>query len=154
MGLLERLKAGVNNTRSVLFLGETLTLRVLSEAELQQCRSGAEQVRGSLGLDDETVMLETVLRQLYKAVTDSEGKALSETFDSFKAAISRSEREYLVDQYLELEQECSPCPEMLTVPEYEQLKEEVKKSPDMLLSPSSIALLKKLTAYLASQQRN
>jgi hypothetical protein len=126
----------------------------LSEADLQQCRAAAERDRSRLSLDDDAVILETVLRQLYKAAADREGAPIADTFDGFKAVINRAEREYLVDAYLDLEVERSPRPETLTQAEYEGLTEEVKKSPNMLLNRSSIALLKKLTVYLAGLPPN
>ncbi len=150
--LLERLKAGTSNTTTVQFLGEDVTIRILSEAELQQCRAVGMKVIEAAELDDEALMVEIALQQLYLAVSDADGNRLAKTYAAFKALLSRSEREYLVGEYLELERACSPSLTTMTDEEFQALEMEVKKTPDLLLNASGIDLLKKLCRYLAGRQ--
>lgn len=148
---LERLKAGVSNSRPVTLHRGKLTMRVLSEAELLRCRADALAFVRKYELDEEALMVDNVLRQLYVSLTDEEGKPLGRTVDDFKAGLTRAEREVLVAEYLELERECAPDLDAMTEEEFERLAEEVKKNPAMLLSPSSTDLLRRLGRYLASR---
>jgi hypothetical protein len=149
---LERLKAGVANSRPVTLHGEILTLRVLTEAELLKCRADALAFIRKQELDEESLLVDNVLRQLYLALSDGEGNRLAPTVVAFKERLTRGEREYLVAEYLELERECAPDLDAMGEEEFEGLVEEVKKNPDMLLSPSSTDLLRRLLRYLACRQ--
>lgn len=150
--LLEKLKAGVNNRRTVPFHGAALTMRVLSESELQLCRSDAMEHAARLKLDDEGLYNEISLRQLFSCLTDPEGRRLAESMDSFRQHMSRTDREYLIDEYLALEKECSPSLEKMTEDEFAAILEDAKKNPDSLLSGSGIATLRRLVRYLESRQ--
>jgi hypothetical protein len=148
---LEQLKAGVNNRRPVKFHGETLTLRVLNEDELAQCRIDSLAYVRKVDLDDDGMTVDLVLRQLYVALSDDAGKRLAPTLDKFKAGLTRSEREYLVNEYLAVERECSPDLSKMGEEEFEELVEEVKKNQDLLWNPSSSGLLRRLATFLDSR---
>jgi hypothetical protein len=145
---LEQLKAGVNNSKDVSLCGGLFRLRVLSEAELLQCRADALKDAVRTGQDDEGTMVTQVLRQLYLALDDGEGKRPAASFGQFTRLITRAEREYLVDEYLSLERECSPALETMTEDEFNGILDGVKKSPDLFLNVSNTDLLRRLARYL------
>lgn len=151
---LEQLKAGVSNTKAVSFNGVDLRLRLLSEAELLQCRADALAFQQKNGLDDEGMVVDLVLRQLYLALDDGEGKRLAASVIEFKQQMTRPEREYFVTAYLELEKECSPSLQAMSMEEFETLREELKKNPDLILSTSNTGALKRLVRYLENQPRS
>lgn len=152
MSLLEKLKAGIKNNKEVPFHGGVLKIRVLSEDDLQQCRVEANRYAIKNELEDESLINEIAIRQLYIAVSDADGNKLADSIDAFRKAITRKEREYLVDEYLSLENECSPSLSAMTEDEFNRIAEEAKKDPFFLLSRSNTGLLRRLIRYLESRQ--
>jgi hypothetical protein len=148
---LEKLKAGVNNFRQIEFCGEMLKMRLLSESELQQCRSEAQAYAKVKQLDEESQFTEMALRQLFLAVTDNDGNKIADSLDSFRQLITRVEREFLIDEYLALEQDSLPSLPSMKDLEFEQILEEVKKSPDSVLNSSNTFTLRRLLSYLENQ---
>ncbi len=154
MSLIEKLKAGIKNSKEVPFYGGTLKIRVLSEDELQQCRIEANRYAIKNGLDEESLINEIAIRQLYLAVSanDVDGNKLADDIDSFRKFITRKEREYLIGEYLSLENECSPSLSVMTDEEFNKVLEEAKKDPFFLLSKSNTDLLRRLSVYLENRQ--
>lgn len=152
MSLLEKLKAGVKNSTETPFHGGTLKVRVLSEDELQQCRIEANRYAVKQELDEESLYNEIAVRQLYMAVSDKDGNKLASDIDSFRKLITRKEREYLIDEYLHLENECSPSLSVMTDEEFNRIVEEAKKDPFFILSRSNTDLLRRLIRYLENRQ--
>ena len=150
MALLEKLKAGVNNIRIIPFMGAKLRVRVLSEAEIQQCRADALEFANTAGLDEEGLYTEIALRQLYVSLSDEAGKPVADTIESFRKSLNRSEREHFTDKYLELEKEGSPGLEDMEQEEFDRILEAEKKSPGSLLSSSNTGLLRRVLRYLES----
>lgn len=151
---LEQLKAGISNSKEVTLCGGIFRMRVLSEGELLQCRADALKFAEKVGLDDEGVMIEQVLRQLYLALIDEDGKRASASVEKFKQSITRAERGYLVDEYLSLEQECSPALATMTEDEFNDILDGVKKSPDSFLNASNTGLLRRLARFLENRPQN
>ena len=149
--ILEKLKAGTNNSKTVPFLGETLKIRLLSEGEMAQARMEAQAYTKQKGLDEESELIEKVLRQLFIAVTDTDGNKLAENMDKFRLLVTRGEREYLIDEYLMLERDCLPSVPGMDDAEFEDILDEVKKSPDSILNSSNISTLKRLIRYLENR---
>lgn len=149
---LEQLKAGVRNTRELPLHGGNVRMRVLSEDELLQCRTDALAHAQRTGLDDEGMMLDQVIRQLYLALDDGDGNKLAGTVGDFKKHLSRPDRVYLTGEYLALEKECSPSLSSMTKVEFDETLEAIKKNPDLILKPSNFDMLKRLVRYLESQQ--
>lgn len=149
--LLEKLKAGVKNVRDVAFYGHVVRLRILSEDELQRCRTEAQTHAAKLKLDEEGTYAEIALRQLYLSLADPDGGRVAESADAFRRLVTRADREYLIAEYLALERECSPALAALTEEEFARIREDVKKNPDSILSGSNTALLRRLTAFLESR---
>lgn len=150
--ILEKLKAGMKNSKSVDFHGETLKVRLLSEAEILQCRLDTMAFAKKRELDDESQAIENALRQIFVAFSDMDGNRCAENIDSFRDLLTRGEREYLVEEYLFLENECMPSVPGMDKAEFEDILEEVKKSPDSVLNASNIYTLKRLISYLGNRQ--
>jgi hypothetical protein len=146
--ILEKLKAGTDNVREVPFFGASLRLRVLSEAQNLQARAAAQ----GKDRDEEAYFVEVALRQLYAALSDQDGNPVADNFESFRKLVTRSEREYLIAAYLELEHDCSPSLDTMSAEEFEQVMAAVKKSPDSILNASNIVLLRRLVRYLESRR--
>lgn len=149
---LEKLKAGIKNSKELPFLGEKIRLRLLSEAEIQKCRTDAKRYADENGLDEESKDIEDVLRQLFTALSDEDGKPCAKNMDSFRELLTRVEREFLVEEYLLLEQECLPSVPGMDKAEFEEILAEVKKSPDSVMNASNIGTLRRLIRYLDSQR--
>jgi len=150
--ILEKLKAGIKNSKPVDFHGTTLNIRLLSEAEMQQCRLAAKAYSLLKELDEESDIIEKVLQQLFLAVSDEDGNKCADSLESFKGLITRGEREYLIEEYLFLESECLPSVPGMTEPEFSDILEEVKKNPSSIMNGSNIYMLKRLISYLENQQ--
>jgi hypothetical protein len=129
-----------------------LKIRLLSEAEMQQCRIDAQNFVKKNGLDEESELIEKVMRQLFVALSDEEGNKCTETIDSFRKLINRGEREYFTEEYLFLERECMPSVPGMDNAEFQNILDEVKKSPDSVLNAGNIYTLKRLLSYLVNQQ--
>jgi hypothetical protein len=152
--ILEKLKAGTKNSKETDFHGVTLMIRLLSETEIQQCQIDTQFYAKKKELDEESKAVEGVLRQLFLAVTDLDGNKLAESIHQFRDLMIRVDREYLVEEYLQLEADCMPSVPRMERPEFEDILEQVKKSPDSIMNPSNIATLKRLTRYLENQRWN
>lgn len=150
--ILERLKAGIKNTRDVDFHGTPLKLRLLSEAEILKCRLDTVAYSKKNELDEETQAMENARRQLFTVLSDTEGNRVAESIDSFRDLLTRGEREYLIEEYLFLENECLPSVPGMERAEFDDILELVKKSPESILSVSNTATLRRLTTYLENQR--
>lgn len=153
MSILERLKAGTYNTVDVQFYGETLKIRLLSEAELAQARIEAHAYAKQNNLDEESLYREIALRQLFMALADSNGNKLAPNIDKFRSLLTRVETDYLIERYMELEESVQPA-KLLDDVEFEKLVEEIKKSPTTALSGLNIDTLRRLIIFLVNQQPN
>ncbi|EKD36408.1 MAG: hypothetical protein ACD_75C01523G0010 [uncultured bacterium] len=150
--ILERLKAGVKNTRDIAFHGTALKLRLLSEAEILNCRLDTLTYAEKNNLDEESQAIENARRQLFTVLSDAEGNRVAESIDSFRDLLTRSEREYLVEEYLLLENECTPSVPGMEKAEFNDILDLVKKKPESILSTSNTATLRRLIIYLESRQ--
>ena len=150
--MLEKLKAGTKNTRDVNFHGITLKLRLLSEAEILQCRLDTVAYAKNKDLDEESQATENARRQLFTVLSDTEGNRIAENIDSFRDLLTRGEREYLIEEYLLLENDCLPSVPGMERAEFEDILAMVKKSPESLLNASNTATLRRLTTYLENQR--
>lgn len=150
--ILEKLKAGIKNTRPVDFHGTPLTIRLLSEGEMQQSRLEAQAYSKKKDLDEESEIIEKALRQLFIALSDEEGNKIAENIDSFRNLVTRGEREFFIEEYLFLERESLPSVPGMDQSEFQDILDEVKKNPDLVLNGSNIYTLKRLISYLENQR--
>ncbi len=158
MGLLEKLKKGTENKRTIKYPGtsEDIVMSVLAEGARQDAQFATEHLFKS---KDVEVSMSTVdayeaektLQMLYRALTDTEGKPLTLSVDEFRRLITVEEKNILVDEYVVFEKECAPNPEVMSEEELENLFEEIKKKPQILGRYSNIAIARQLIAYLANR---
>lgn len=148
--ILEKLKAGIKNSRDICFHGTSLKLRLLSEAEITKCRLDTVAYSEKNKLDEESQATENARRQLFTVLSDTEGNRVAESIDSFRDLLTRGEREYLIEEYLFLENECLPSVPGMERAEFDDILELVKKSPESILSASNTATLRRLISYLES----
>ena len=160
MSLLERLKSGTGNLKTIKFPGteDDVMLKILSNAELQAAHFAAERLFKRLEIDTSMTTIdayedEKTAQILFRALRDPEdpSKGMANTIDEFKKLLTRTEKEVLVDEYSSFESECSPQVTQIGEQELEQLIEEIKKNPATLGSVSNIALARRLITFLVAQ---
>jgi hypothetical protein len=152
--LLERLKAGTKNTKTVKFPGteEDVVIRILSEADRVEAHFAAERYFQAAkievsGTTVEAYEAEKTLQMIYRAINDMEGSRLARTVDDFRKGLSRPEKDFLVDEYLALEAECVPG----DGEDLDSLVETLKKSPEEISSIGSIFTARRLITSLVNQ---
>jgi hypothetical protein len=155
--LLERLKAGTNNRKTIRFPGSDMdvTLSVLSEAQRQEAHFETEQYFKHRDIEVSMVTIdayeaEKSLRMVYKALSDSEGKPLSSTIERFRGLLTVDEKSILVDEYLALERDCSPGHD-LGEEEIDAILDDVKKNPTAIGNVSSIGTARQLITSLVNR---
>ncbi|MBN2427106.1 MAG: hypothetical protein JXK94_02090 [Deltaproteobacteria bacterium] len=160
MSLLERLKAGIKNTKNIPFPGtdQEVTLRVLSNAELQEAHFAAERHFKKAEIEPGMTTIdayedEKTTQILFRALRDPEEPAngIASSASEFRGLLNRQEKDALVDEYTAFEMECSPRTEDMTEQEIGSLIEDVKKNPQTLGSVSNITTARKLIAFLVSR---
>jgi hypothetical protein len=158
MSLLEKLKAGTNNKKTIKFPGteEPIVIRILSEGDRQDAWFAAER---HFSLNKIEISMSTVeaheaekaLQMIYRAITDAEGNPLTKTADQFRKLLSMDEKNALADEYLAFEKECSPVQNHLSEEELRGLRDDLKKNPKTLESFSDISIARQLISYLVNQ---
>ncbi len=158
MSLLEKLKRGTDNKKTIPFPGtsENIVLRVLSDGARQDARFATEHRFKANNIDvnmmtADTYEAENSLQLLYRALSDMDGNPLARTVDDFRTLINLEEKNILIVAYLEYEAECSPSPQTMTAKELEALLEEIKKKPQTIGSLSSMPIARQLISYLANR---
>jgi hypothetical protein len=158
MSLLERLKKGTDNKKTIVFPGtsEEVVVSVLSEGARQEAHFAAEQHFKRKGIEvtmstADAYETERTIQILYRALSDQEEKPLARTVDEFRNLLTVDEKDRLVDEYLVFENECSPNPEKRSESELENLYQEIKKKPETIGSFSSIGTARQLISYLVNR---
>ncbi|WP_334158715.1 hypothetical protein [Oryzomicrobium sp.] len=159
--LLARLKAGRSALRRVTVGNVELGLRVLSEQDYLDAGLAAQAAmdQRKLELTVATADLfedEKASQLLQRAVVDPDtGNPVAASAQALRDALSRSERSYLVEAYLEHEKQFSPSEAALGEAAFAELLEAVKKTPEKALSNvSSTATLKRLITTLVCPPAN
>ncbi|MCM8595132.1 hypothetical protein [Accumulibacter sp.] len=155
--LLARLKAGREAIARVR-LGEVdLGLRILTEQDYLEAQIATLQTMQAIGLDlsvgsSEAYEAEKASQLLTRALVDPDtGNPVATSAAKLRAALTRAEQTFLIEAYVEHEQQYSPSPRTLDEAAFLALLEEVKKSPGTTLSSvSSTDTLKRLITALAS----
>lgn len=156
--LLERLKAGKSAVAKVTITGVDFGLRVLSEQDYLEAGMAAEAAMKAAGVElsvatAELFETEKSSQLLLRAlVNPADNKAVATTAKDLRAALSREEVAYLIEQYLSHEKTISPSERNLSDDDLMALLEEVKKTPKTLrLNDLSFAMLKRLITISVSQ---
>jgi hypothetical protein len=160
MSLIEKLKAGRRNIKTIKFPGtdDDLILRVLSNAEIQEAVFAAERrfKAEDIPILDSTRDVyndERTTQILFRALRNPKDakKALFSSDDELRALLTRDEKEILSQEYEAFQSECAPHPETMSDEEFDNLWEALKKSPETALNFLSSGTLKRLLLYLASR---
>lgn len=156
--LLERLKAGKSAVAKVTISGVDFGLRVLSEQDYLEAGMAAEAAMKAAGVElsvatAELFETEKSSQLLLRAlVNPADNKAVAMTAKELRAALSREEVAYLIEQYLSHEKTISPSERNLSDDDLMALLEEVKKTPQTpRLNDLSFAMLKRLITISVSQ---
>lgn len=156
--LLEKLKAGTDNKKSIRFPGTetSIVIRPLSEAERQAAHFATEQHFKRQGIDVtmstvEAYEAEKTIQLLYRAVSDEEGNPLAGTVRRFAELLTINEKSALVDEYMTHEKDSSPNPETLSEEEIDEILESLKKNQAIPGSVSSMSIARQLIISLANR---
>lgn len=158
MSLLQKLKAGTNNRKTIKWPGteEDIIVRVLSEAERQSASFETERLFKQQGIEIsmstvDVYEVEKTTQLLFRALSDTENKPVADSINEFRDNITVTEKDILVDAYNELEAECSPDPGKMSDEAFNSLIEDLKKNPAQTISSvSSMRTAIRLITYLAN----
>jgi len=158
MSLIEQLKAGTRNTRTIPWPGreDSITLRILTEAEIEEAqfeverRFKAAQIEFSAAtMDAYQASQNTAI--LARAIVDPEtGKRMFKQTDELaQLPAFASAKAILIEEWNALDNESNPALKKMTDEEYDKLFTEVKKTPSISNFLNSTTL-RGLITYLAS----
>jgi hypothetical protein len=164
--LLAKLKAGASAIRRVALPrkdgeGPTLGLRILTESDATEAALAALDALRARGHEDATVanadLFESAraVELLARALVDpADGKPLAKDAGELCRVLTRADKVYLIDQYLDHEREYSPSEAHMDGEAFAELLDEVKKNPATpRLNDFSSALLKRLVRSLAAPEQ-
>ena len=159
--LLARLKAGHGARRLIKLAEVGFELRLLTEQDYLETGISVIEYFKSQGvaLDIATAELfesekatQLLMRALVVPGTDD---AVAASPAQLRTALSRDEKNWLVEEYLDFEKTYSPSDRTMGEKEFAALLEEVKKNPQTTrLNNSSTATLKRLITALVSPPAN
>jgi hypothetical protein len=163
--ILAKLKASGSTIRRVSLPrkegdGPELGLRILTEADYLEaglCALDALRARGHEDANlanSELFEGAKVTELLARALVDpAEGKPLAKDASELRGVLSRADKVFLIDQYLDFEREYAPSEINMDGEAFAELLAEVKKNPATpRLSDSSSATLKRLVQSLAAPE--
>jgi len=162
MDLIEKLKAGKRNIKTIKFPGtdDIIGLAVLTEAETQEALFAAERLfkENQIEISATTISAynseantQTLFRALVNPAKKKEDGTYEQYFESigeFRSLILRETKDLLIDEYNAWAEEVSPSPLQLSDKELEAIFAEVKKSP-ISGNALNLSMLRQLTIYLA-----
>lgn len=155
--LLSRLKAGRSAIASVKIGEVEFGLRVLTEQDYLEAGFATEAAMkaADMALSVSTADLfedEKASQLLARALVDpSTNKRAAVSAKALREALTRGDRSYLAECYLEHEKQFSPSERSLSDKEFAGLIEEVKKNPETpRLNDLNFATLKRLITALVS----
>ena len=160
MSLIEKLKAGNRNIKTVKFPGaeEDILLQILSNADIQDAVFGAERrfKTEDIAITDSTRDAyndERMTQILFRALRDPKDakKPFAVTADELRKLLTKEEKEWLSSEYDAFEQECAPQLVKMSGEQFEELWDALKKSPKTVLNFLNFGMQKRLLLYLASR---
>lgn len=160
MSLIEKLKAGKRNIKTIKFPGteEDVTIQIPSNADLQESVFAAERKFKAEEIAVSTSTLdayedERTTQILFRALRDPQDakKPCFVSADELRRFLTKEEKDFLVAEYTAFEQECSPQLARMTDEQFNELWAALKKSPESRLNALNSGLQRKLLLYLASR---
>ncbi len=163
--LLEKLKAGATAIRTVRLPradgdGPELGLRILTEADYLDAGLSALSVMKANGHEEAGLANSDLFEAarlselLSRALVDpATSLPLAKHAAELRGVLTRADKVYLIEQYLDHEREFSPSEANMSAEDFAALLDEVKKSPATpRLNDSSTAMLKRLVRSLAAPE--
>lgn len=158
--LLERLKAGVNNTKTINFPGTDIQVqvRVLNEQDQLDATLATDKIFRVAGskIDRENVEAYEAEKNdqlLFRAIRDPEtGGPVASSMTEFRQLLSEGVRKVLLDEVYTFQEENSPSPYNMNSESYDAVLQAVKKNAERTVTNlSSILLARRLIVSLAGQ---
>lgn len=159
--LLKKLKAGTDNYKDVKIPGTDFTVRIrlLSSQDILDASNEADKIFKNA---DVAVNLQNInvyegekdTQHLYRACRDIDGNPLAENIMEFRGLLTVPVKEFLISEYLKLNEERNPSLDNMSDAEFDALIESVKKNPTSISNVSNINTLKKVILFLASRAQS
>jgi hypothetical protein len=159
--LLQKLKLGKDSVKLVNFPGTTqkVALQILSQHELQLATFNTDRLFQTEKITVNMVNAddwdqEKATQILFLALRDPADmeQPIAKNITEFRKALTKDEKEVLIDEYLTFEKDVSPRSETLSDDEFDRVVSDVKKNADSIYSSNfSTNMLKKLVHTLANQ---
>lgn len=136
MTLLAKIKAGKNVRKTVLFPGtnQPLDFKLLSEQDKLDAGLQTDLLfkDTSVGFHNHNDYLnEKTTQLLYRACVETGTTTpIAGTITEFRKLITGRERDLLIDEYNEFDQEFNPSPNALSAEEFDKLMFDLKKKPE------------------------
>ena len=159
--ILDKLKQGQNNVRTVNLNGAYVGLRLLAEQDHHDAQLATINALKAAGITDYTTATadiyesEAAAQLLLRAMVDPDTKEQAGgSIQILRKVLTREQRNYLIKEYNEHEKECSPDINNMSEEQFRELFETLKKSPDTiawddLSSETAKRLLRTLACQLA-----
>ena len=159
--LLQKLKLGTANVKIICWPGseQKIALKILSQQDHQEAAFACDRhftqqkIAISMVTADE-YDVEKSMQVLYRALRNPESldEPIATTMTEFRAAITREEKNKLIEEYLAFETDVSPQGDRMSGDEFDALVASLKKNPQQSVgSISSLSTLRRLCAFMASQ---
>jgi len=161
--LLQRIKQGVKNHKTIPFPGSDKQIRMhlLSERDTFEATVAAEQLFKAQNVEIAFHNInayenEKTTQMLYRSLKDPETDGpIADSIAEFRHLLTNEDRNLLIEEYNSLVEECSPSPKNMTAEEYDRLVEMLKKNPvGTIGNCSSLLTLNRLSLFLAEQLQN
>jgi hypothetical protein len=159
MSLIEKLKAGKRNVKTIKFPGteDDIFLQILSNADIQDAVFAAERRFKSeeIAITSSTLDAyedERTTQIIFRALRDplDPKKPFASTADELRKLLSKEEKDHLVSEYNAFQDECSPRIEEMTAEKFDEIWAALKKNPQTALNFLSSGTQRRLLLYLAS----
>lgn len=158
MSLLATIKAGKKIRLLVTFPGtdKQFEFRLLSEQDKLDAALQTDIIYKDcpVGFHNHNDYLnEKTNQQLYRTCVEvGTDKPIADSITEFRKLMTGSERDLLIDQYNEFDQQYNPSPNTLNEPEFDQLIFNLKKKPEQTIGNIlSLQIAKRVIISLVSQ---
>lgn len=158
--ILEKLKAGVRNTKIVKWPGTDIDvqMRIPNENDHHQASLTADRTYKSadikVGVENiDNYEAEKTNQTLYRILSLPEtNEPLAPTITEFRQLLTKDIRDILVEELNAFEQECSPNPNTMSDEEFDALYLNIKKNaPQTISNVTNIFCARKLITTLAAE---
>lgn len=158
--LLERLKAGISNKKTIMWPGTdiSVTVRVLNEQDQLDATLATDKIFQLAGSKVERENIEAYEAEkndqlLFRAIRDPEDDTpVASSITAFRQLLSEGIRKVLLDEVYTFQEENSPSPYNMDSEAYDAVLQAVKKNAERTVTNlSSVLLARRLIISLAGQ---